>query len=90
MSEKVLLIWEEVPDYTKMYELDAGSEEARLAVLSANKYINSDDLPDDHPIFKLNELLEKLTPSYGRNVEDAPTGVIYGPYKFIVFCGFYL
>ncbi len=90
MSEKVLLIWEEVPDYLKMYEFEEGTELAELAIASAGKYINGDDLPEDHAIYRLNDLLQGLIPTWGRNVDDETKGILHGPYKLVVFCGFYM
>lgn len=59
---KVLLVWEEIPESTKLYAFEEGSEAAKLAIVSAGKFINSDDVNPGDPIDKLNDMLENFTP----------------------------
>lgn len=78
---KVLLIWEEVPDSTKLYSLEG--ELAELAIKSAGCYINvTEDCP---ALDKLSEHLTALKP-----IGD---GVIHLAFDIsghdkVVICGF--
>ncbi len=79
-DEKLLLIWEEIPDNVKAYVLDADSPPAKLARQSAGDYINVGDLDEDHAIWALSEALD--------NVESVePTEVLKGPFAEVVVCG---
>ena len=79
----VMLIWEEIPENIKLFLFVAGSEMALLAEASNGFYINGDDLPDNHPLFELNEKLDGFMPS--------PTCTIKEVYLNGVFrCGFFL
>ena len=53
----VLLVWSLVPEETKFYLFESGSEMATLAQKSSGFFINGDDLGAEHEIFRLNELL---------------------------------
>lgn len=75
----ILLIWHN-GDNIRLYVCKENSPMAKLAEASAGKYINSDDLPDDHPIFKLNDILECD--------EDYCTDVRAGPFSQAILCGF--
>lgn len=78
----VLLIWEDVPEATRAYLL--GGRMVELARRSAGKYINSDQLAEDHPIFQLSDLLDQ---------ECQPldtSDVIRGPFDEVIICGIIL
>jgi len=55
---KLVLIWNCIPDDVTIYLVEVDSAIGRLAVESAGFYINSDNLDEDHPIFKLNDMIE--------------------------------
>lgn len=78
---KMLLIWQMIPDETQAFELDEDSEIAKLAVMSAGKYINGDELDEDDPIHNLSDLLDEM------KSEDVKK-VLEGPYSKVVVCGF--
>lgn len=79
----ILLIWHYgAADYEiRLYACEENSRMAELAIASAGKYINSDDLPEDHPIFELNDILE-CDEDYCSDAREGPFS------KAIVLCGF--
>lgn len=79
----LLLVWEMVPEATTLYVIPEGSDMAEMAVASAGKYINGDDLPDDHAIFKLSERLEDYP-----HLPDG--GMAEGPFSKVIVCGFFM
>ena len=85
MKAKLLLVWEQVGEQAFLYVLDTDSTEAQWARESAGFYINADDLPDDHAIFKLNAALGG---KHGRPKEEARH--LTGPFAEAVICGFFL
>jgi len=87
---KVLLIWQQIPEETTGYILDGYL--AELAIQSAGKYINLDDLAEDHPIMKLNN---ELVADYNGDREsltkiDLDIPISAGMFEVIVVCGFIL
>lgn len=82
-NEKVLLVWQLIPDETKLYEFDANSDMAKLAMASAGKYINSDDFADDDAIFTLENNLDGVEPLINQHMAT-------GNYRTVVLCGFVL
>jgi hypothetical protein len=50
---RVLIIYESVPDDLELYSLFVTDEELTMLRACHGKYVNSDDLPDDHPINQL-------------------------------------
>lgn len=82
---RLLLIWEMVPDEVKMFSIEEGTELASLAEQSAGLYINGDDIEETHAIFKLNELLLEIEDASTRE-----TGVVTGPFTRVIICGFLL
>jgi hypothetical protein len=87
LTGTLLLVWEEVPDSIKLFILGADSKVGKLALASAGKYINSDDLDDDHPIFELSEVLSQLVKEGSYLTPEKP---INGPFDTVVVCGFIL
>lgn len=83
MTGKLLLIWEEIPENTKLYAFDEGSELAKLAEGSAGKFINCDDLEEDDPIHALSEKLADAEEIGGRS-----GNIVQGPFSRVVICGF--
>lgn len=81
MSEKILLIFEFVPEERKPYIIDADSGIGRTAIASAGQYINSVDTPDDAPVHQLSEMLEGM-----QSID--PKKPITGPFSAVVICGF--
>ena len=79
----VLLIWELWPEELKIFLLPPDSPLVELAKLSDGSYINGDDLPDDHPIFELDEKLEYIAPSDSRNISNIELVALYR-------CGWFL
>lgn len=79
---KVLLVWEVVPEQTKLFVFEEGTELCDLALRSAGKYINQDDVEDGDPIDLLNDALESLSPDGDGNT------VLEGPFSKVVVCGF--
>ena len=73
-KEQVLLVWELHPESVKFYLFDAYSHLAILARESSGLMINGDVIPDEHPIWELNELLSTVEPvsldtlKYGLNI----------------------
>ncbi len=79
----VLLIWEIVPEATQAYLL-GDSKMIDLARKSVGKYINSDQLGEDHPIFLLSNLLDQ-------HCQPLDTSdVIRGPFDEVIVCGMIL
>lgn len=66
----VLLIWEKIPENIKLFLFVTGSDMALLAEASNGFYINGDDLPDNHPIFELNEKIDDFIPSFTCTIKD--------------------
>jgi len=81
MGYPVLLVWEEVPESTKLYVFEETSDMAKWALASVGKYINQDDLEDDHPLHQLSENL-------GQFDELPHDKVAVGPFSKVVVCGF--
>lgn len=79
----VMLIWEEIPENIKLFLFVAGSEMALLAEASNGFYINGDDLPDNHPLFELNEKLDGFIPSPACTIKEV---YLNGVFR----CGFFL
>lgn len=79
----VMLIWEEIPEDLKIFLFVAGSEMALLAEASNGFYINGDDLPDNHPLFELNEKLDGFIPSPACTIKEV---YLNGVFR----CGFFL
>lgn len=77
---KVLLVWEEVPETTKLYVLEG--ELAELAIKSAGVFINIDDT-EGHPIEELAEVLPTLK-------HHEITEPLNGPFDTVVVCGFWM
>lgn len=80
-SGNILLVWQNIPDRTDCYWLRDGGEAAELALKSAGKFINGDDLADDHPIFQLNEMFRSIP---AITIDH----VLEGPFTKVVVCGF--
>ncbi len=79
----VLLIWEDVPEATRAYLL-GDVKMIELARRSAGKYINSDHLEENHPIFMLCDLLEQEC--HPLDTSD----VLRGPFDEVIVCGMIL
>lgn len=85
-SPQLLLIWCNIPDEMKAFAIPHTSELASIAIASAGKYINGDELEEDHPIFHLNNRLEG-----DHGLEEIPiTEPILGNFSTVVICGFIL
>lgn len=84
---KILLIWENIPESTDAYILDASSKLADLAIASAGKFINADDLPEEHPIFALNDAIYTGKLQLERASIENP---LEGPFDSVIVCGFYM
>ena len=56
-SNNVLLVWMGDSAEAGLYHLARGSEMHKLAHKAAGKFVNGDDLPEDHALFQLNDLL---------------------------------
>ncbi len=86
---KVLLIYECIPDYLKIYELLVNSEEYRRLLNCHNKYYNSDEGED---LDWLNEWImqeDKKACVIFDNTEDNQESIFYGqksvsPFTIIV------
>ena len=79
----VMLIWELWPEELKIFLFVAGSEMVLLAEASNGFYINGDDLPDNHPLFELNEKLDGFMPSPACTIKEV---YLNGVFR----CGFFL
>jgi hypothetical protein len=77
----LLLIWDNCEGMPQYYTFPDDSEMAKLAVASAGKYINGDDLPEDHAIYALND---KLVHFAGNDCFKP----IIGPFTQVVVCGY--
>lgn len=84
-NEKVLLVWQLIPDQTQLYEFDANSDMAKLAIASAGQYINALGVANDAAVHRLSDAIDadKVTPLPS---EDIATGL----YRTVVLCGFIL
>lgn len=80
---KLLLIWQEIPDNTKVYVFKTDTHAAQLARQCAGIYINGSWLKANHPIHELYELLE-------HNTALNPDEIITGNFSEVVICGFIL
>jgi hypothetical protein len=83
MEKNLLLIWDDTAESLRAFVFDASSEYAAWARASAGLYINSDDIPEDHPL----ELLSTAI----RNDEFTPLetkAALTGPFDEVVICGF--
>ena len=61
-NNKVLLIWQEIPENVSMYEFDYNSEEAKIAAAAHNIYVNAD--METAPAERLCHLLAGRKPIY--------------------------
>ena len=77
MEEKVLLIWNSVPEKTEGYILTG--EVADIALQCAGIYFNMSDT-EGHPIEKLSEMLLDIIPL-------CTSEVLEGPFSKVVVCG---
>lgn len=69
-KEQVLLVWELNPESVALYLFDAGSHEAQLARESNGLMIHGDIIPDEHPIWELNErLLGTIEPTQTKDMQ---------------------
>lgn len=82
----ILLIWQNIPDNTKFFRVHESSDIGAMALSSSGKYINGDDLPEDHPIFTLSEMISENKLDEIEN----PHGTINELFNKIVICGFFL
>lgn len=86
---KLLLIWEHIGDSANLYLLDSEEDAEAYAWAKASRglYINSDDIPEDHPIFTLNVFLEDYNDTQYRISLDE-----WQPVQIdeVVQCGFVL
>lgn len=80
---KTLLIWEEVPETTKVFVLDSDSQAADLARQSAGKFINSNDVEEGDPIELLSEWIGANSPT-----DIGIEAPISGPFDQVIVCGF--
>lgn len=83
---KILLIWEEFPENTKLYEFDdtEGNELTKLVLESHGGYINAmPHTESDHPVHKLSEVLPNLNP-----INTAE--IVTGDYQKIVMAGIFM
>lgn len=87
-SLPTLLIWQEVPDDQKLFLLSPQTQGELLALarFSAGKYVNGDDLPEDHPIFTLNMKISAGELGDSLNWKEA----LNGPFGSVIICGFCL
>lgn len=87
---KTLVVWESVPEECLYYVLDEDTDKdlVDLAVKAAGCYINADDLPEDHPVYKLSDELDVRFPDppSARSLK-AP---IQGFFSKVIICGFFL
>jgi hypothetical protein len=81
MAENILLVWENIPESVNCYILEEGSDIANLAIKSAGKYINGDDVKEGDPIEKLNDALSDI-----KSLETKES--LIGPFSKVVICGF--
>lgn len=61
-NNKVLLVWQEIPENVSLYEFEHNSEEANIVAAAHNIYINAD--METAPAEKLNLLLAGRKPIY--------------------------
>lgn len=84
---KVLLIWEEIPEYTRYMELDPATqpELVECARKAAGYYINAED---NEAVNTLNEMI--YGPDGIRHAElyEAGKEPIVGPFSEVIVCGF--
>ena len=78
----VVLVWSVIPEVPRMYKFPADKPVAAMALASQSKYINGDVLPDNHPIFRLNDWLYKH--GYKYEIKKAPAT---GRITAVVTCG---
>ena len=79
----VLLAWENVPESIEFFRLPEDHAMVETAKASAGKYINSDDLEEDDPIFALSEFLAS-DEGKGMKLKGA---VHDGPFATVISCG---
>lgn len=70
---KMLLVWEEVPEKTSLYEIEMGTEQAEWAMASAGCYINGGDETEE--LNKLSMWLATQTPLPGSSSKEVYHGV---------------
>ena len=101
-KEYVLLIWEETPEFNLFLIPTTTLTEEYLNILeeSHGKYINSDDLEDSHPIWRLNAMVcdkkeyceedipEKYHMIWSQYEQDMSTPISV-PICKVYACGFY-
>ena len=85
MTEKILLVWEEIPEKTTLFVLDASSEIAEIALASCGKYINADDVAEGDPVDQLNNRLGNDSGIISKHVDGE---VVEGPFSKVTVCGF--
>ena len=81
----VVLVWSAIPEVPRMYKFPADKPVAAMALASQSRYINGDVLPDNHPIFRLNDCLYIL--GYKYEIKKAPAT---GRITAVVTCGVFL
>lgn len=94
----ILLIWQEIPENLTIYEFPSDHPDREKILACHNKYINSDDLPEDHPIFYVND---RMADENGVNYyqeymlftdkeEPMTTGLPHATIDTIIVSGFFL
>lgn len=79
----VLLVWENFPESIEFFRLPADHPMVEVAKKPAGKYIYSDDLEEDDPIYTLSEFLAS-DEGKGMKLEGA---VHDGPFASVISCG---
>jgi len=65
---QVLLVWKEIPEYTKLYKLEG--EDAELAIKAHGHYINN--ASENDAVIELSERLCNMTPIGISNILEIP------------------
>lgn len=82
-NDKLLLIWELVPEETQLYAFDAASDIAEIARNAAGKYINQNNEEGD----AVEQLSERLADYAHCRLDD---NHVKGLFSEAVVCGFML
>ena len=81
---KVLLIWEDIPEVTKAYVIEAGTKVAELAKASHGYFINGED---NEAVIALSEALVGAECDYSSH-DAGKEHIPGGPFSAVYICGF--
>lgn len=83
-DQSLVLVWEENPDAVRLYQVPSHKKICAIMRAAHGQMINREDLPEDAPVFAVNEWVEQHGKKY------LVEGVVAGNILAVTHCGFFL